>query len=153
MARKSTTDQQLATMRGLTQASAAWVAEMSERHLRTTDCPRNGDGTYSAQAVSTWRADRAAATAGADLPTGDSPNLERYRAAKADLAEMEAAERRGQLIPSDRNRAFMGRVAAILRQAGDVIRTFSPEAHQVLDEALADAENEIEVFFGDSRDS
>src|SRR5262245_14716913 len=136
MSRRSTSDEQIRMLGRLTQQAAAQLAGLSGRHLRSTDCPRNPDGTYNAWDVARWLVERAADDS-SDVP-GDSPNLERYRAAKAELAEMQAAERRGQLISRERNREFLGRVAAILRQAGEVIRTFSSEAHQILDEALAD---------------
>src|SRR4051794_31165004 len=98
MARKSTTDRQIAELQKLTQGAAASLASWSERHLRAcTDCPRNPDGSYSGAAVVKWLVERATDTD--ELAGQDSPNLERYRAAKADLAEMMAAERRGLLIP------------------------------------------------------
>jgi phage terminase Nu1 subunit (DNA packaging protein) len=148
MARPSNTDRQIRLLQKLTQGAAAHMAGLSERHIRTTDCPRNSDGTYSARDVAAWLAERSA-DASDELAGKESPNLERYRAAKADLAEMMAAERRGLLIPRDKNREFLGRVAATIRQASEVIRTFSAEAHQILDEALADSEATIEEFFSD----
>ena len=86
------------------------------------------------------------------LTGATSPALERYRQARAEREEIGLAVLKGELIPRDRNREFLGRVASILRQAGDILRTISAEAHQVLDEALIDIDSEIEAFFGDGSD-
>lgn len=145
MPKRSTTKDQIKAMQSLTQGAAAWLVGVGERHLRTTDAPRNADGTYCGVDLARWLTERAADDV-ADTGT-ESPNLERYRAAKADLTEMLAAERRGQLIPREASRDFLGRVAAIICQAGQVIKTFSTEAHAILDEALADAETAVEEFF------
>ena len=68
----------------------------------------------------------------------DSPALERYRAAKADLAEMQLERERGELISRDHVRAALGRWAGPLRRAGEILeKQHGQSARKVLDEALA----------------
>lgn len=91
------------TMKRLPQADAAWLLGVTARAVRDYhDLQRNRDKTYNAAVVLKWATARAARP----VPTGDdpllaggtSPNLERYRAAKADLAEDEVRERRKQTV-------------------------------------------------------
>ena len=78
-----------------------------------------------------------------------SPALERYREERALLAKLERQEREGSLIPRDDSRDGLGRIAARLRAAGELLeRQFGAEAREVLDEALGDAQREIEQVFG-----
>jgi hypothetical protein len=87
-----------AALSALSQNSAAWLISRTPRLLSDTDAPRNPDGSYNARDLVAWFAHRESAAASGDpMLTGDSPNLERYRKAKAELAEMDAAERRSQL--------------------------------------------------------
>lgn len=77
-----------------------------------------------------------------------SPALERYRAARAALAELELGQREGQLLPRDETHLAMARIAAILRSAGETLgRQFGSEAREILDEAMDDAEAEIARWF------
>ena len=78
-----------------------------------------------------------------------SPALERYREERALLARLDRLEREGQLLPRDKAREALGRVAAILRGAGDALqRQFGPAAVEVLYEALDDAQREVAQSFG-----
>lgn len=78
-----------------------------------------------------------------------SPALERYREERALMARLDRLEREGQLLPRDKAREALGRVAAILRGAGDVLqRQFGPAAVEVLYEALDDAQREVAQSFG-----
>jgi hypothetical protein len=79
-----------------------------------------------------------------------SPALERYREERAALARLDRLERERVLIPRDRCREALGRVAAILRSAGDTLgRQFGPGATELLYEALDDATREVERSFGE----
>lgn len=79
-----------------------------------------------------------------------SPALERYREERAALARLDRLEREGNLIPRSETRETLGRIAAILRSAGDALqRQFGPEAAEVLYEALDDCGREVERVFGD----
>jgi hypothetical protein len=81
---------------------------------------------------------------------GGSPALEAYRQERAAMARMDRLEREGQLVPRDLAREALGRVAATLRAAGDGLqREYGPAAVDILNEALDDAQRELERFFGD----
>ena len=51
-----------------------------------------------------------------------SPALEAYRQERAALARLDRLEREQQLVPRDRVREALGRIAAIIRAAGDALR-------------------------------
>jgi hypothetical protein len=81
---------------------------------------------------------------------GNSPALERYREERAALARLDRLEREGALLPRDQVRESLGRIAAIVREAGDAIgRQFGHAAAEILSEALDDARREIDRAFGE----
>ena len=92
-------------------------------------------------------------TSGNDaLLQGDdgSPALERYREERAALARLDRLEREGMLVARDTVRDGLGRIASILRAAGETLeRQFGPTALEVLHEALDEAEAEVARVFGD----
>ena len=80
-----------------------------------------------------------------------SAALEDYRRERAKLARLDRLEREGSLTPRDTAREGLGRIAAILRTAGDTLqRLHGAGAGEILYEALNDADQEIERLFGDS---
>jgi len=80
-----------------------------------------------------------------------SPALERYREERAAMARLDRLEREGQLVGRADVREGLGRVASILRAAGDgLLQQFGPDAVDLLNEALSDAEREIERLFSDA---
>lgn len=81
------------------------------------------------------------------LVGGNSPALERYRDAKAKLANLELEAKRRELVPREQVHDALARVASILRAAGETIQRYSVEAHRVLDEALESAQREIDTLF------
>lgn len=82
-----------------------------------------------------------------------SPALERYREERAALAKLDRLERERSLIPRDQCREALGRIATILRGAGDALgRQFGSGATDMLYEALDDATREVERSFGDDGD-
>ncbi len=84
------------------------------------------------------------------LQGGSSPALERYREERALLARLDRLERERRLLPRDEVREALGRIAVILRGAGDtLLREFGSAAAEVLHEALDDAEREIASFLGE----
>lgn len=106
-------------------------------------CPRNDDGTFNATSVIAWRielVERKASEAAGDpllVGGGDSPNLERYRAAKAALTELELGERKKELIPRDELRVALGTVAAQVRRAlTELQKRFGDDAAQIVGSAL-----------------
>jgi hypothetical protein len=75
------------------------------------------------------------------LSGGDSPGLERYRNAKADLTEMERERLRGNLIPRDDLEISLAKLGGVLRRAGESLqRQWGNEAAGVLNEAVDEAE-------------
>jgi hypothetical protein len=80
----------------------------------------------------------------------DSPALERWRRAKADLAEIEVQSKRGSLVPRNEIRTGLDAIAARLRGfAEELQREFGPGAIDLLDEALTDCENAIDRMYSD----
>ena len=86
---------------------------------------------------------------------GDSSSaaLEDYRRERAKLARLERQEREGTLVQRDQVREGLGRIAAVLRVAGESLqRQYGAAAGQLLYEALDDAEREINRAFGVDHD-
>jgi hypothetical protein len=92
----------------------------------------------------------------AELLTGgaaNSPNMERYRGYKADLAALEVEEKQGELLPRAEVRAGMLVVAGIIRTMGEHLeREYGAGARELLDAALDDCVVKIGAMF-DSVDS
>jgi hypothetical protein len=83
------------------------------------------------------------------LANGNSAALERYRSSAAELKALDLASRKNELIPREHARNGLARIASILRNAGDSLqRTCGDEALKILNEALDDAQREIETVFG-----
>jgi hypothetical protein len=117
------------------QSATAYVVGLVPRSFRDTDAPRNEDGTYDLAAVYRWGTERA--TDDPLLTGGDSPNLERYRKAKAELAEMDAAERRGQMADiGSLCEWFLTDVAPHFRRAVEEIDRINPDAAKIMDRAI-----------------
>lgn len=75
------------------------------------------------------------------------PVIDRLRLAKAQLAELDLAQRRGLLLPRDVTHERLGQMASILRRAGEILqRQFGEDAHRILDEALDECERTIEEW-------
>src|SRR5689334_4674268 len=117
-----TTRQQVDVLKSLTQGAAAHLLGLGPRVFRDKhDAPRNDDGTYDAVALVAWWRDQAVVGAGGDpelLASGDSPALEKYRAAKAALAELDLLERKRTLIPTDQANQLLSIWTAAVRRAG-----------------------------------
>jgi len=80
---------------------------------------------------------------------GNSPALERYREERASLAKLDRLEREGELIPRREGREALAQVATLIRGAGDALsRQFSPQAAEILHEALDDSRRVIDQTFG-----
>jgi hypothetical protein len=78
-----------------------------------------------------------------------SPALERYREERAILAKLDRLEREGKLLARDEVRLSLGRIASILRGAGETLsRQHGGPAAEILHEALDEAEREISRAFG-----
>jgi hypothetical protein len=83
------------------------------------------------------------------LAAGDSPELERYRAARASLAELELGERNASLVHRDQLEPAFTAYASAVRRAGEALqRRFGPEAVDLLNEALTEAEQAVRRTWG-----
>jgi hypothetical protein len=143
---KPTAKDQTATMAALSQTAAAWLVGVSSRTFRDTDAPRESDGTYNARSLVAWIKGKATADTDPLLIGGDSPNLERYRAAKAELAELDAAERRGRMVDVDALREWWGsEIAGPLKRAIQVLESqHGKPAADLIANALRKAEATME---------
>jgi hypothetical protein len=84
------------------------------------------------------------------LEGASSPALERYREERAKIARLDRLQREGQLLPRNEVKEALGRIAAILRGAGESLaRQFGAAAAELLHEALDDARREMELEFAD----
>lgn len=78
------------------------------------------------------------------LAGSTSPALERFREERAKLARLDRLEREGKLLARDKVHDGLARIATILRGAGDTLqRQFGPDALELLNDALDDAQREI----------
>jgi hypothetical protein len=143
---KLTSQAQIGVLKALNQGAAAWIVGQSARTFRDSDAPRNTDGTYNAAALASWLRNGAVQSDDPLLAGSDSPNLERYRAAKADLAEMEAAERRWQLIDADQLAEWWTtEIASPIRRATDtLLARFGTDAAELITKAISKAEAAVE---------
>lgn len=78
-----------------------------------------------------------------------TPALEDLRRARAELAKLDLEERRHSLLPREGIRTAFGRVASILRAAGDtLLHRFGEEAAEILSDAIDDADGEMKQVAG-----
>ena len=105
---------------------------------------------FGRAAIETWgdrraqrkRLETACEVAGGDamLAAGLSPALERYREARAGLAEVELAERRGVTVNVSKAHAIFTRAAHYFRSTGELLqRTFGPDAVAIFNDGLKEA--------------
>jgi hypothetical protein len=88
-----------------------------------------------------------------DMQGSGSPALERYREERAAMARLDRLAREGQLLPRDDVREALGRIASIIRSAGDMLqRHHGAGALDILTEALDDAQRELDRCFGPEED-
>lgn len=128
--------------------------------MRCPDFPRDPDGSINPWKVCDWHRARQKAQQPATTPFTDDPMLlptpgskskalEKYRRARADLANLDLEERRGSLIARDKAHDGLMDIARLIRQAGDALRRqFGPEAYALLDGALNQAEARINGLCG-----
>lgn len=84
----------------------------------------------------------------------NSPALERYREERAQLARLDRLERQRNLVPRDEVRQALGRMATMLREAGETLqRQFGAAALDIFLAALDDLERDVERTFGDPTDA
>lgn len=78
-----------------------------------------------------------------------SPALERYRLAAAIIKELEAEEKKKELVPRDTVRECFGLIAARIRQAGDQIKRRDRGSADILRDALEDARRQLDTHLED----
>lgn len=78
-----------------------------------------------------------------------TPALEDLRRARAEIAKLDLDERRRNLLPRELIRRAFGRVASLLRGAGDVLlHRFGEEAAEILTDVLDEADAEMVQIAG-----
>lgn len=82
------------------------------------------------------------------VAAGDSPNLERYRLAKAQLAELELEQKRRAVIPREMARNALGRIASLWRRYGERLgKRHGPEEVLSFNETFEEARRVIDDEF------
>lgn len=75
---------------------------------------------------------------------GDSPALEEYRRAKARLAELELAQKRGELLAAEEVEDNLNKIADTIRGLCEQTKLrFPPEYLELVNECLEDLEREF----------
>jgi hypothetical protein len=82
----------------------------------------------------------------------DSPNLERFRAAKAALAELELGERAATLLDRSKTRIVFDRLGGILRRLGERLgKRFGNDAAQMMNDSLFEFHSIVNFELGDEQ--
>lgn len=120
--------------------------------------PQAVDGVFSVRRVVEWKLrrefeaePRRVLTSDDDplLSSGDSPGLERYRQAKASLAELDLAEREKTIWTADAVHDVLTIQSQTFRQASETLqRQFGSEAYAILEGAVREAQTRIDDLFG-----
>lgn len=152
-----TTDDQILVLRSLHQGAAAEVLGLKNpgtvREKR--DLPRNGNKTYSARDLARWMVKQAGETTpDPELGGESSPALERFREARAALAEYDLQIRQGDLMKRADVHEGLSVAASILRRKVARLRKlFGEDAARILADAVEDMMKAIERLFGERDDS
>jgi hypothetical protein len=134
-------------------------AQVVNRQADTYGAPLRGD-TIDLAKLAKWLHDfwaenaRALALARSDetdplLVGPESPAMERCREARAGLLELELDTKKGNLLERRAVHEWAGRISHIIRDSTATLqRDFGPQAAQIIEEALDDADAEIQRAFG-----
>jgi hypothetical protein len=139
-AMQSTTQKEVASFLRINRRTfAEWQGE---------GCPGTA-GSYPLDEIVAWaKANKWCRSDDPLLAGGDSPALEEYRRQRAELARMDVAERKKNLLKRDEIEAFLMRFCGILRGAGERLqRSHGATAHAILDKALDDCDALISSEF------
>lgn len=83
------------------------------------------------------------------LADGDSPGLERYRMAKAQLAEYDLAERTKNLLSRDKARGVLIRWASVIRRMGERLgKRYGADAAIAVNDALTECSYVVDHELG-----
>ena len=142
--------EQVAVLASLKQLAAAKLLSISPRTFRDRLVPRNNNGSYSAFDIIDWLTTQTVPTPDAELSGTDSPALERFRLARARLAELDLESKKGDMLDRHVVRECLAASSGIYRRAGARLRReFGDEAYQVMDEAYDDAIRVLDMKFVD----
>lgn len=120
-------------------------------------------GAWPLDRIAQWRHDRdiadkrRAVSLGSDedpLLSGPvSPALERFREARASIAELDFLKRTGDVIDREQIHEVFSRIAMVLRGAGEKLeRDFGGDARGIFDAALDEAERVADGVFAATED-
>ena len=141
--------QQRLVLASLSSSAAALLLGMSARNLRKCKPPppRNVDGSYPGPALVAWFVARESQDDPLLTGDGDSLHLDRYRSAKASLAELELGERTGRLVDMDELHAWwITEIAAPIRKAIETLASrYGAEAAAVVATALEKGDSAMEA--------
>lgn len=136
----------LRPLESLTAAEVGWIFGVTHNAVglwhAEHGCPRHDESMrYNLRDVVRWRMEWVKRTADKDadldLAGSSSPALERYRTAKAELAELDLQTKRQQLLPRDDIRLMLSRLATIIRGACETLQKLhGPDAKRIMDDAL-----------------
>lgn len=146
---KRTLNEQIDFLKRLRPGAAAWMLGVAPRSLRDwVDAPRGEDGTFDAQTLVAWYLIAKATVPADSLMAGStSPALERYRTAKASLAELELFERHGVLVNRPAFLSVMSRFMDLLRGSAEAVqREFGPLAYEILLEGHKEAQRGMDLY-------
>jgi len=134
------TDLERQVVSRLTASTAAWLLSMSDSGFRQAKPPKGDDGkTFSARELVAWHVGRQQkADPLMDVPSADSPALERYRAAKARLAELAYEQACRTVLPVAEVRAAVTNMTGPLRRASEELgRRFGADAQKIVNDAIS----------------
>lgn len=165
MSRKSEATGVIPTIAGLARVCGVARSTVQQWMRDSKFPPELATGGYDLFAVGEWKGARDEATRQKQLLKGleedpllvgeaASPQLERYRGAKASLAELDLAERERSLVPLESISSGMHEICLSLRGGLEELqRQHGTAAHKLMDDKLRDAESRIDELFGpDCRD-
>jgi hypothetical protein len=133
--------------------------QTAHTYVKRPDFPRAVDGVFTVREACRWLFDREAERerskailSPSDDPLltniGDSPGLERYRMAKAQLAEMDLQVRQGSLIAVDHMDAGLAAITDAYRHGvEEAQRMFGPDIIAIFERAFGRADMVISQYF------
>ena len=128
------TQDQLAVDLGVCRRTiATWMAQPG--------FPKKGKRGWSVAKVRAWRESLDADADPLLVDAVDSPALERYRIARARLAELDLKQKRRQALPTDAVVQGLSVFASTMRGAfAELRRQFGEDAYKIVSDGLDDAE-------------
>ncbi len=147
------TDLEREALSRLTASTGAWLLSMSDSGFRAAKPPKGDDGrTYDARQLVKWHIGRQQkADPLMDTPLADSPSLERYRHAKAKLAELDYEKACRTVLPVVEVRTAIVGMTGPLRRAGEELgRRFGADAQKVLNDAISSYAAALRRQFSDA---